>query len=141
MILPGISGSFILLLLGMYTPILAAAKGLELGTLGIFAMGCVVGILTFSHILSWLLRQHRDVTLTFLTGLMVGTLSKIWPWKETLSTRINSAGETVPLLQHNLSPWQFEHVTGLSPWLVTSVVAMIVAIVFVLLLERFGQKD
>ncbi|MEF1220315.1 DUF368 domain-containing protein, partial [Photobacterium damselae] len=83
MILPGISGSFILLLLGMYAPILGAAKSMDVVTLGLFAMGCVVGLLTFSHVLSWILRNYRDIALTFLTGLMIGTLGKIWPWKET----------------------------------------------------------
>ena len=81
MILPGISGSFILLLLGMYAPILGAAKSMDVVTLGLFAMGCVVGLLTFSHVLSWILRNYRDIALTFLTGLMIGTLGKIWPWK------------------------------------------------------------
>lgn len=77
MILPGISGSFILLLLGMYAPILAAAKGLHIDVLMLFMLGCVVGILSFSHVLSWLLKRFRDFTLTFLTGLMLGTLPKI----------------------------------------------------------------
>lgn len=101
MILPGISGSFILLLIGMYAPVLGAVKTFQLDILLIFLTGCVIGLLSFSHILSWLLRRYRDVTLTFLTGLMLGTLPKIWPWKETLSWRVNSSGEQVPLLQRN----------------------------------------
>ena len=108
MILPGISGSFILLLLGMYAPILAAAKGLQIDVLMLFMLGCVVGILSFSHVLSWLLKRFRAFTLTFLTGLMLGTLPKIWPWKETISWRTNSKGEQVPLVQHNLSPFEFQ---------------------------------
>ncbi|MDG2684339.1 DUF368 domain-containing protein, partial [Vibrio parahaemolyticus] len=101
MILPGISGSFILLLIGMYTPVLAAVKGFQVDTLALFLSGCVIGLLSFSHLLSWLLRKFRDFTLMFLTGLMIGTLPKIWPWKETLTWRTNSKGEQVPLLQHN----------------------------------------
>ncbi|MDW2111770.1 DUF368 domain-containing protein, partial [Vibrio sp. 2089] len=85
MILPGISGSFILLLIGMYTPVLAAVKGFQVDTLALFLSGCVIGLLSFSHLLSWLLRKFRDFTLMFLTGLMIGTLPKIWPWKETLT--------------------------------------------------------
>lgn len=68
MILPGISGSFILLLMGMYGPILAAAKTVDVVTLGLFATGCVIGLLSFSHVLSWVLRHYRDIALTFLTG-------------------------------------------------------------------------
>ncbi|KAB1175619.1 polyprenyl-phosphate transporter [Photobacterium damselae] len=139
MILPGISGSFILLLLGMYAPILGAAKSMDVVTLGLFAMGCVVGLLTFSHVLSWILRNYRDIALTFLTGLMIGTLGKIWPWKETLTWRINSHGEQVPLVEQNLSPFNFEHVTGQPALLGYAVIAMILGIAIVWGLEKFAQ--
>ncbi|HIF9196340.1 TPA: DUF368 domain-containing protein [Photobacterium damselae] len=139
MILPGISGSFILLLLGMYAPILGAAKSMDVVTLGLFAMGCVIGLLTFSHVLSWILRNYRDIALTFLTGLMIGTLGKIWPWKETLTWRINSHGEQVPLVEQNLSPFNFEHVTGQPALLGYAVIAMILGIAIVWGLEKFAQ--
>ncbi|HIF9341253.1 TPA: DUF368 domain-containing protein [Photobacterium damselae] len=139
MILPGISGSFILLLLGMYAPILGAAKSMDVVTLGLFAMGCVVGLLTFSHVLSWILRNYRDIALTFLTGLMIGTLGKIWPWKETLTWRINSHGEQVPLVEQNLSPFNFEPVTGQPALLGYAIVAMILGIAIVWGLEKFAQ--
>ncbi|HIF9496669.1 TPA: DUF368 domain-containing protein [Photobacterium damselae] len=139
MILPGISGSFILLLLGMYAPILGAAKSMDVVTLGLFAMGCIVGLLTFSHVLSWILRNYRDIALTFLTGLMIGTLGKIWPWKETLTWRINSHGEQVPLVEQNLSPFNFEHVTGQPALLGYAIVAMILGIAIVWGLEKFAK--
>ncbi|HIF9215848.1 TPA: DUF368 domain-containing protein [Photobacterium damselae] len=139
MILPGISGSFILLLLGMYAPILGAAKSMDVVTLGLFAMGSVVGLLTFSHVLSWILRNYRDIALTFLTGLMIGTLGKIWPWKETLTWRINSHGEQVPLVEQNLSPFNFEHVTGQPALLGYAIVAMILGIAIVWGLEKFAK--
>lgn len=140
MILPGISGSFILLLLGMYTPILSAAKSIQLDILLLFASGCVLGLLTFSHLLSWLLKTFRDSTLMFLTGLMIGTLPKIWPWKETISWRVNSHGEQVPLIQENLTPFQFEALTSQPHQLFLSIVMMLSAIVLVLLLEQFSDK-
>lgn len=141
MILPGISGSFILLLIGMYTPVLAAVKGFQVDTLALFLSGCVIGLLSFSHLLSWLLRKFRDFTLMFLTGLMIGTLPKIWPWKETLTWRTNSKGEQVPLLQHNLSPTEFEHITSQPSQLVIAVVMMLAAIALVLGLEKFADSD
>ncbi|UTM60265.1 DUF368 domain-containing protein [Photobacterium sp. CCB-ST2H9] len=140
MILPGISGSFILLLLGMYAPILAAAKSLQLGTLGLFATGCVIGLLCFSHLLSWLLRNYRDLTLTFLTGLMLGTLNKVWPWKETLTWRTNSSGEQVPLIEHNLSPFSFEQITGHPALLGYAIAAMVLGILLVWGLEKFAEE-
>ena len=141
MILPGISGSFILLLLGMYAPILGAVKSLEINILLLFALGCICGLLSFSHLLSWLLNRFRDITLVFLTGLMIGTLPKIWPWKETLSWRINSKGEQVPLLQHNLSPTEFEVITSQSSQWVLATIMMVLAVLLVLGMEKFASKQ
>lgn len=141
MILPGISGSFILLLIGMYTPVLAAVKGFQVDILALFLTGCVIGLLTFSHLLSWLLRHFRDATLMFLTGLMLGTLPKIWPWKETLTWRTNSKGEQVPLLQHNLTPFEYEHITSHPSQLVIAIVMMLAAIALVLSLEKFADSS
>jgi putative membrane protein len=140
MILPGISGSFILLLLGMYTPVLAAVKGFDIVSLLLFACGCVIGLLSFSHLLSWLLRSFRAITLTFLVGLMIGTLPKIWPWKQTLSWRTNSSGEQVPLIQENLTPQQFEALTGDASQILVAVLMMSVAIILVLALEKWAEK-
>ncbi|UTZ23732.1 DUF368 domain-containing protein [Vibrio campbellii] len=141
MILPGISGSFILLLIGMYAPILGAVKGFQIDILALFLVGCMVGLLSFSHLLSWLLRKFRDVTLMFLTGLMIGTLPKIWPWKETLTWRTNSKGEQVPLLEQNLSPFEFEHITSQPSQLVLAVIMMLAAIALVLGLEKFADSN
>ncbi len=141
MILPGISGSFILLLIGMYGPVLGAVKEFQIDVLALFLSGCVIGLLTFSHVLSWLLRSFRDFTLVFLTGLMIGTLPKIWPWKETISWRTNSKGEQVPLLQENLSPFDFEAVTSQPSQLVMAIVMMFVAIALVLGLEKFAERN
>jgi putative membrane protein len=140
MILPGISGSFILLLLGMYGAILDAVKTLQFDTLIIFICGCLVGILSFSHLLSWLLKKHRDTTLITLTGLMIGTLPKVWPWKETLTWRTNSHGEQVPLLEQNLSPFQFESVTSHPAQLTLAITLMLAAFILVLGLEKFAEK-
>ena len=141
MILPGISGSFILLLLGMYTPILDAVKSLEINILLLFALGCICGLLSFSHLLSWLLNRFRDITLVFLTGLMIGTLPKIWPWKETLSWRINSKGDQVPLLQHNLSPTEFEVITSQPSQWVLATIMMVLAVLLVLGMEKFASEQ
>jgi putative membrane protein len=140
MILPGISGSFILLLLGLYPAVLAAVKGMEVGMLAVFAFGCLVGLLSFSHVLSALLRKFHDETVMFLTGLMLGTLGKIWPWKEVLTWRVNSKGEQVALSEQNLSPMQFEQVTGQSSDLVYAVICLLIGIGLVWSLEKFGCK-
>ncbi|WBA19620.1 DUF368 domain-containing protein [Salinivibrio kushneri] len=141
MILPGISGSFILLLLGMYSPILDAVHQTQFGLLGLFAVGAVTGLLTFSHLLSWLLRRYYALTLAFLTGLMLGTLGKIWPWKHTLTWRTNSSGEQVPLMQDNLLPGAYEAIVGHPAQVSLAIIAMIGGFVLVLLLERFSPAQ
>ncbi|MCH1928745.1 DUF368 domain-containing protein [Shewanella sp. A25] len=141
MVLPGISGSFILLLLGLYPVVLGAAKNLQIDILACFAVGAVLGLLSFSHLLSALLRKYHDGTVVFLTGLMLGTLGKIWPWKQTLTWRTNSHGEQVPLLEQNLSPFQFEQLTGQPSQMWIALICMLAAIALVWGLEKVGQRD
>lgn len=104
MILPGISGSFILLLMGLYAPVLAAVKGLQLDIMLIFAVGAGIGLMLFSRLLSWLLHHYKDLMFSLLTGFMLGALLKVWPWKETISFRLNSKGLEVPFEQLNRLP-------------------------------------
>ncbi|WP_062707943.1 DUF368 domain-containing protein [Grimontia marina] len=140
MILPGISGSFILLLLGMYAPVLDAVKSLNIPILAVFATGCLAGILSFSHILSWLLNKYRSFTIAFLTGLLIGALGKVWPWKEAISFRLNSSGEQVPLVEKVLSPGTFEAATGQPTLLGTAIIMMVVGFVLVIGLEKVSAK-
>ncbi len=133
MILPGISGSFVLLLLGLYTPVLAAIKSFDLPLLLTVATGCALGLLCFSKLLYWLLHHYHEVTMAFLCGLMLGSLNKVWPWKEALSYRQNSAGDLVPLLERNISPQAYEAVAGQSAYLGGSLFMMLLGIVLVLI--------
>ena len=140
MILPGISGSFILLLLGLYTTVLGAVKSLDVALLGIFMLGCVTGLLCFSRLLGWLLSHVRHITLAFLTGLLVGSLNMVWPWKQTLTWRENSQGESVPLQQGNLWPMQYESVVGEPSYWQAGLALMLFAVVLVLALEWLGRR-
>ena len=115
MILPGISGSFILLLMGKYLFIMEAVHELNVGVLALFAVGAVAGIISFSHVLSWLLKHYHNVTVSLLTGFMVGSLNKVWPWKETLTTSVNGDGVTVAVMERNVSPAAFEELTTVLP--------------------------
>lgn len=92
MILPGISGSFILVLLGKYFYIMDAVKTFDLVILAVFGAGAFIGITTFSRVLSFTLKRFRNMTLAMLTGFMLGSLNKVWPWKESTEMTIN--GET-----------------------------------------------
>jgi len=104
MILPGISGSFILLLMGSYQAVLGAVKDKDLLTIGVFMAGAIIGLLSFSKVLKWMFAKYHDLTIAVLTGFLIGSLNKLWPWKETISTRVNSHGEMVPFIQENTLP-------------------------------------
>ncbi len=104
MILPGISGAFILVLLGQYHYVLEAVVTQDWPTLVIVAAGCAVGLLLFARVLKWLFSYHHDLTVAALIGLMIGSLRKIWPWKLTLQSEIEPDGSIIPLVQQNILP-------------------------------------
>lgn len=122
MILPGISGSFILLILGMYAPVMLAVTELQFGILALFASGCLIGLLSFSRFLNWLLKHYHDATLALLTGVVVGALYRIWPWQ---------------FQQQLLSPGQYQQLADSDLLLaVVACVAGILVITLLLNLER-----
>lgn len=138
MVLPGISGSFILLILGTYAYILGAVKDFDLAVLCVFLLGCIVGILSIAKLLVWAFSRFRAQTLALLTGFMLGALNKVWPWKEVLSYRENRHGELVPLLESNILPVRYEELAQSSAHLGAAVVCMLISAVLVLLLSRLG---
>jgi putative membrane protein len=107
MILPGISGSFILVLLGMYKHVLAAVSEFNMTVLLVFAAGAATGLMAFSNLLSWLLHRYHDLTLAALIGVMIGSLNKVWPWKHVLEWRPDSNGELVPVVETNVWPQSY----------------------------------
>lgn len=140
MILPGLSGSFILVLLGLYATILGAVRSFDLTVLVVFALGCMAGMLSFSRLVSWLLRHARSATMAVATGLLIGSLNKVWPWKQTLSWRENSQGVMEPMQQANLLPGNYELLTGTPSYWVGGMLLMLAAIGLVLGLEWVGQR-
>ncbi|MEM6297748.1 MAG: DUF368 domain-containing protein [Bacteroidota bacterium] len=141
MILPGISGSFLLLLMGMYGTIIGAVTDRNILILGVFAAGALVGLASFARILSWTFKRYEAPTLAILTGFMIGSLNKVWPWKHTLETRINRHGEEVPFLQENTLPWNHEVVTGQDPQTLFAVLCVILGFALVFFLERWGKQQ
>lgn len=140
MILPGISGSFILLLLGMYAPMLTAVKELQLMTLFLFAGGCVAGLLSFSHVLGWMFKHYKTMTLALLGGFMLGSLNKVWPWKHTIESVIDRHGKEIPLVQNNIFPQTFESLYSQPAYMWYAILLMIIGMGLVIALEQIGQK-
>ncbi len=126
MILPGISGAFILLLLGKYQYIMHAVGEFNIPVIVVFVIGAAAGIISFSHLLSWLLKHLHDVTVAVLMGFMVGSLNKVWPWKETVETYLDSHGVAQPLVQTNIAPGTFEQLTGQPSLLMQAILLGIV---------------
>jgi len=96
MILPGISGSFILLILGAYKTLSNAIHDFDFKKIGLFAIGAFIGLLSFSRVLKWLFKNYHNTTLALLTGFILGSLNKVWPWKKTISVMVDKTGEIVP---------------------------------------------
>ena len=140
MILPGISGAFILLLLGKYTYILTAVSNLDVGTILLFVVGAAAGIISFSHLLSWLLKNYHTLTVALLTGFMVGSLNKVWPWKHTLETYIDTHGVEQVLVETNVSPGKFAEITGSAPLIWQAIVMCVAGILLIGGIEYIGKK-
>ena len=131
MILPGISGSFILVLLGKYFYIMEAVNKLDLIVLGVFAFGALLGITSFSRVLSYALKHFRNITLSVLTGFMLGSLNKVWPWKEVVETYTDTHGEVKPLVENNILP---------NEYLVEGIILMVIGFALVYVLEKLSSK-
>lgn len=136
MILPGISGSFILVLLGAYKEVLSAVNNRDLGKIALIATGAIVGLLLFSRVLKWLFNNYKNYTLAVLTGFIIGSLNKIWPWKEVLSYRTNSHGEKVPFNELSISPFSFEG----NPQILQASLLALLGFGMILLLEKLAVK-
>ena len=135
MILPGISGSFILLLLGMYKPVLDSIHYRDFGVIAVLMAGAVVGLLSFSRLLKWLFDHYENLTLAVLTGFIIGSLNKIWPWKEVLESEIIN-GKLKVLEEKSVWPTSYAG----EPQLGLALVCAALGFGFILLLERFADQ-
>ncbi len=140
MILPGISGSFILVLLGMYQFILGAVVDLNIPVLLVFVAGAAIGIIGFSNILSWLLKKYHTLTIALLAGFMVGSLNKIWPWKEVTESFIDRHGDVTPLAERNILPGTYENLTGNESMIWGALFFLVVGFVLIFVIEGASKR-
>ncbi|RZT00369.1 DUF368 domain-containing protein [Aquimarina brevivitae] len=150
MILPGISGAFILLLLGAYESFIGILNNLRDGLINLdmvllkeailkilfIAAGAILGLKLFSRVLNWMFTNHKNTTLGLLTGFMIGSLNKLWPWKEVLSWRINSEGLKVPFLEQSILP---QHYDG-DPRIMIVLLFVVIGFLLILGLERIAAQ-
>lgn len=139
MILPGISGAFILVLLGKYQTVLSAVNQRDILTLALVAAGAVIGIVSFAQLLGWLFKRYHDLTVALLTGLMLGSLRKVWPWKVTLEAIPDGHGKLLPTVQQNVLPDMY--IGGvLNSELIVAIALGAIGFAAVLLIERWTNR-
>jgi len=135
MILPGISGSYILLLLGMYKPVLDAIHDKDFKIIGLLGAGAIVGLLSFSRLLKWLFDHYQNLTLATLTGFIIGSLNKIWPWKKVIDSEMIN-GKLKILQEKSVSPFHYEG----DNELLMAIGLAFVGFMFIVLLEKLAVK-
>lgn len=140
MILPGISGAFILLLIGKYTFIITALTSFNLPVILTFVAGCLVGILSFSRFLSWILDNYHSATIAMLAGFMLGSLNKVWPWREVLEYVTDSHGKQVPVFDKSVFPADYAVITGKDPQIFQAILMMALGILLVVIIEKAAER-
>ena len=141
MILPGISGSFILVLLGLYPVFISAIANLEIDILVAFSAGGIIGLMLFSRFLSWLLAKFQSAVIALMCGFLVGSLSIIWPWKSTLYQKVSDTGEILTKITENILPNQFLEITGHDPRTLLCSLVFCLGFAIVLSTEFFGKTQ
>lgn len=140
MILPGISGSFILLLLGKYAYVLSAVSNFDIQVIALVGIGAIIGLLSFANVLSWLLKKFYNITIAVLSGFMIGSLNKVWPWKQTVQTYIDRHGDVKPLLQENVLPTNYTELTGNESFLISGLIVAVVGFSLIFVIEGIASK-
>lgn len=166
MILPGISGSFILVILGAYKTLSDAIHDLDLKKVALFAIGAIIGLLSFSHVLKWLFKNYHNTTLAILTGFILGSLNKIWPWKSTLEVLEKSSGKVIEytevsdlgtlsiyqqqianfetyktVTEHSILPLHYSEINNaINPQILFAITLMIAGFLTIFILEKLGTK-
>lgn len=144
MIIPGLSGSFVLLLLGNYMLVLGSVSGLVAGDVAAaleiiipVGIGAVAGLLVLSRLLSWLFRRHHDTAVSAITGFVVGSLVIIWPWKTTETIMVEKKGVLEPKIV-GFSDWRLPDFASGQVW--AELGALVIGVVLILLVDRLDQK-
>jgi putative membrane protein len=140
MILPGISGSFILVLLKKYQFMMAAITEFKLLIIVVFMAGCIAGLLTFSRILSWIFSKYHSIALALLGGFMIGSLNKVWPWRRPIEYITNAKGEQTVAYDESVLPWNYLSDTGKDPQLFQAIFMMALGVFIVVMIEKIAVR-
>jgi len=139
-VFPGISGAFLLLLLGKYQYMINALISFNIVVILVFLAGCVLGLIGFSRVLTWTLDTYHSATVASLAGLMLGSLNKVWPWRVVLEYVTNSKGEQVPAFDKSILPWHYLATTGKDPQVFQAILMMAISVFIVVLFEKITAR-
>lgn len=140
LLLPGVSGSLLLLTMGLYGTVMEGVRNFDAGLLAVFGVGCLAGLLVFSRVLSWLLRRCHGATMQLLVGFIVGSLPTLWPWQQLASYQLGPNGQKVPLGYHYLTPGEFTVITGEPAQWPAVLALMLLGMGLVLCVDRFNRR-
>lgn len=140
LLIPGLSGAFILLLLGKYQYMVNALISLNLLVIIVFLAGCMVGLIGFSRFLTWTLDNYHNATVALLTGFMLGSLNKVWPWREVVEYVTNSRGDQVPAFDRSILPWHYFNITGKDPQVFQAILMMAISVFIVVLFVKIAAR-
>jgi putative membrane protein len=140
MIFPGVSGAFILVLLGKYQFMIASLVELNVGVIIVFAAGCMIGLLGFARLITWVLDHYHHITVAVLAGFMLGSLNKVWPWRQGLEYATTRTGEQIAVFDKSILPWHSLSETGRDPKLFQAILMMALGVCIVIVTERIATR-
>lgn len=140
MLLPGVSGSFLLLTMGLYGTIMQAIRGFDLAVIGLFGLGCLIGLALFSRLLVWLFKRQHDATMQLLLGFIIGSLPVLWPWRELVGYQLGPDGQIIPLAFRYLMPSEYAVLIGDSAQFGTVALLMLLGAMLVVGLNYHANK-
>ena len=140
MIFPGISGAFILVLLGKYQFMITSLVEFNMGVILTFALGGAIGLLSFARLITWVLDHYHHVTVAVLAGFILGSLNKVWPWRKGMEFVTTREGEQVAVFDKSILPWHFLSETGRNPQLFQAILTMALGVCIVIVTERIATR-
>ncbi|HEU5289771.1 MAG TPA: DUF368 domain-containing protein [Cyclobacteriaceae bacterium] len=140
MVLPGVSGVHILLLLGMYQPIVTSLHEFNVLSILVFFLGCIIGLIGVSRLLTRALHAYHHPAIALLAGFMMGALNKVWPWRKVIEYATNSKGDQIAVFDKSVLPWHFLSETGKDPQLFQAILMMALGVLIVVVIEKIAVR-
>lgn len=138
--IPGVSGAFILIFFGKYQHILASFGSLESDIITLFVAGGILGLFIFARLIAAMLAKYFNPTVAFFAGLMIGSLNKIWPWRQVFEYTTNMQGKRIPAFDQSILPWRYLELTGKDPQVFYAILMMASGIFMVVLIEKITAR-